>query len=311
MVTSEPGTISAAAARNAAELGSPGTFTSRPASSPSPLIEMARTPWRLVAVSWAPKWLSMRSVWSRVASGSITVVSPAACRPAISTADLICAEGDGQPILDRDQVGAAADGERQRLPALVEHLQPHLLQRLRAPGPSAAATARHRRSGARACRGRRARPSSAAPRCRHCRSRGRRRARSARPHRGPAPPRSPPPWRSGSPAPATRGRCARMSSPSSRPVMRVRPVASAPNMRARCEIDLSPGTRTRARQGLGPVGGKRRWGCMRHVGWGLGKWAAPALPAGSRGRHRARGGPVNNPLRASGTGDLRDAGICF
>ena len=34
------------------------------------------------------------------------------------------------------------------------------------------------------------------------------------------------------------------SSPSSRPVMRVSPEARPPNMKERCEIDLSPGTRT-------------------------------------------------------------------
>jgi hypothetical protein len=34
------------------------------------------------------------------------------------------------------------------------------------------------------------------------------------------------------------------SSPSSRPVMRVVPEASPPNMKERCEIDLSPGIRT-------------------------------------------------------------------
>ena len=38
------------------------------------------------------------------------------------------------------------------------------------------------------------------------------------------------------------------SSPSSRPVIRVSPTASAPRIRARCEIDLSPGTRTRPLQ---------------------------------------------------------------
>ena len=35
------------------------------------------------------------------------------------------------------------------------------------------------------------------------------------------------------------------SSPSSRPLMVVSPSASAPNIRARCETDLSPGARTR------------------------------------------------------------------
>ena len=44
----------------------------------------------------APKWLSMRSVWSRVGIGSITVVRPGACRPASSTADFTCADGDRQ-----------------------------------------------------------------------------------------------------------------------------------------------------------------------------------------------------------------------
>ena len=39
------------------------------------------------------------------------------------------------------------------------------------------------------------------------------------------------------------------SSASSRPRMRVVPVASAPKISARCEIDLSPGTRRRPRSG--------------------------------------------------------------
>ena len=56
---------------------------------------MARPPSRSATATSAPKWRSMRSVWSRVASASITVVSPAACRPAISTAHLICAEATG------------------------------------------------------------------------------------------------------------------------------------------------------------------------------------------------------------------------
>ena len=43
----------------------------------------------------APKCASMRSVWSRVASASITVVTPGALRPARSTADFTCAEATG------------------------------------------------------------------------------------------------------------------------------------------------------------------------------------------------------------------------
>ena len=43
----------------------------------------------------APKPLSMRSVWSRVGVGSITVVLPGVLRPAKSTADFTCAEATG------------------------------------------------------------------------------------------------------------------------------------------------------------------------------------------------------------------------
>src|SRR5579883_578891 len=42
---------------------------------------------------------------------------------------------------------------------------------------------------------------------------------------------------------ATAAAVASTSSPSSRPLISVRPIASAPNISARCEIDLSPGTR--------------------------------------------------------------------
>ena len=43
----------------------------------------------------APKPRSIRSVWSRVGSFSITTVSPGAFSPASSTADFTCAEGTG------------------------------------------------------------------------------------------------------------------------------------------------------------------------------------------------------------------------
>ena len=43
----------------------------------------------------APAARSIRSVWSRVASGSTTVVSPSASSPASSTHDFTCAEATG------------------------------------------------------------------------------------------------------------------------------------------------------------------------------------------------------------------------
>ena len=43
----------------------------------------------------APKCPSIRSVWSRLASASITVVAPGAASPASSTADLIWADATG------------------------------------------------------------------------------------------------------------------------------------------------------------------------------------------------------------------------
>ena len=93
---SEPGTISAATIGNAADDGSAGTMTSAPCSSGWPVSDILR-PWapsRHDTMS-APKCFSISSVWSRLASLSITVVMPGAARPASSTADLICAEATG------------------------------------------------------------------------------------------------------------------------------------------------------------------------------------------------------------------------
>ena len=50
------------------------------------------------------------------------------------------------------------------------------------------------------------------------------------------------------------------SSPSSRPVISVRPTASAPSISARCEIDLSPGTRQRAARAAPAAGRDERSG---------------------------------------------------
>ena len=56
--------------------------------------------------------LSIRSVWSRVASVSITTVSPGAFSPASSTADFTCAEGIG--VVYCTGIGFARPGQRDR-----------------------------------------------------------------------------------------------------------------------------------------------------------------------------------------------------
>ena len=67
----------------------------RPVSSASPTsVERRPCSVRSTRTS-APKAVSISSVWSRVASGSITLVSPGAFRPASSTADFTCALATG------------------------------------------------------------------------------------------------------------------------------------------------------------------------------------------------------------------------
>ena len=96
MMMSEPGTISAATSGKPAEDGSPGTAMVWPVSLPWPSMKMWRTPCSSVSTSrLAPKPFSIFSVWSRVITGSITVVMPGVLRPASSTADLTCAEAIG------------------------------------------------------------------------------------------------------------------------------------------------------------------------------------------------------------------------
>ena len=246
MVISEPGTISAAAVRNAAELGSPGTLTVRPSSSASPATVMAREPsLRSATVTSAPKWRSMRSVWSRVASRLDDGRGAGRMQPGEQHGRLDLRRGDRQAILDRQQVGRAAKGQRQRVLAVLLDLQPHLLQRLEhaAHGPARQRGIAHEPGTA--YRGRRPRPSSAAGRCRNCRSRCRRSGSARPPTPRPSTSQVAPTLRTGQPSACSALAVLSTSSPSSRPAMRVRPVASAPNISARCEIDLSPGTRTR------------------------------------------------------------------
>ena len=91
-VTSAPGTTSPAASGKAAEDGSPGTATVVPANDWPPF-RLTRQP---EPTGWTPtstpKAVSMRSVWSRLGSASVTVVTPPALSPASRMADLIWAE---------------------------------------------------------------------------------------------------------------------------------------------------------------------------------------------------------------------------
>ncbi len=96
MVTSEPGTRSAATSGKAVEDGSPGTSITWPVSLPRPSRRIVRTPSASVStVRFAPKPCSIFSVWSRVITGSMTVVMPGVLRPARRTADFTCAEAIG------------------------------------------------------------------------------------------------------------------------------------------------------------------------------------------------------------------------
>ena len=110
------------------------------------------------------------------------------------------------------------------------------------------------------------RPSSGASRCRHCRSRGSRPDPTGRRCRRRGRPNAP---RPGAPSRRrARGRLAAVrstSSPSSRPSTRVSPTESRPRIIARCEIDLSPGGRSRPRKRRAGRGGQRgRLGIVRH-----------------------------------------------
>ena len=82
-VSSLPGTIRAAAMKKAAEEKSAGTGMS-PDSSRSAGETVSSSPLRRIL---APAAASIRSVWSRVWTGSRTVVSPSARSPASSRQD--------------------------------------------------------------------------------------------------------------------------------------------------------------------------------------------------------------------------------
>ncbi len=87
MVMSLPGTMSAATIGKAADEGSPGTSMICGRNSASPVMVMMRPSGDGSVRICAPKPASMRSLWSRVATGSITLVSPGVFSPASNIAD--------------------------------------------------------------------------------------------------------------------------------------------------------------------------------------------------------------------------------
>ena len=91
-VSPDPCTIVAATTNGAADEKSPGTTTSSRCRLATG--DTATRPGR--RSTGAPAWRSIRSVWSRVATGSSTTVTPrSAKRPASSTHDFTWAEATG------------------------------------------------------------------------------------------------------------------------------------------------------------------------------------------------------------------------
>ena len=97
-VSSAPGVMAAATSQKAAELMSPGTTTLWPRRRlPGVTITSVRP--GPPTSSWAPKAPNMRSLWSRLWAGSITVVGPSAVRPARRMALFTWAEATGVRIV--------------------------------------------------------------------------------------------------------------------------------------------------------------------------------------------------------------------
>ena len=112
---SSRGPISPASIRNAAEEKSPGTSI-RVARNGCLPIRQVRPLVRSIDI---PKLGSIRSVWSRVGTGSLTQVSPRAPRPASNIADFTCALATGSsyetPVIP--ELAAMLNGGRPSSPS--------------------------------------------------------------------------------------------------------------------------------------------------------------------------------------------------
>ncbi len=190
---------------------------------------------------------------------------PSMLRPASKHRRLHLRGRHRHAVGDRRHRIGAADRQRQAVAGARDHLRPHFAERLEHAAPSAGATARRRRRKWWRNDARRRCPWRGARRFRHCRSRSRPPARAARRCRARGPARR----RRGRARPvAPKARMAAAvaitSADSSSPPTRVSPIASAPSMSARCEIDLSPGTATRPLQRAGRQRAQRLCEGVRH-----------------------------------------------
>jgi hypothetical protein len=138
MVTSEPGTISAAATRKAVELGSPRHVD---AAALELGVALDGDGARCAALGNGHLGPEMAQHALGVVAGGLRLDDRGRARcmqPGQQHRRLDLGRGHRGGIFDGEKVGCAADGQGQRLPACFLHLQPHLPQRLEhaAHGPA-------------------------------------------------------------------------------------------------------------------------------------------------------------------------------
>ena len=88
---------------------------------------------------------SIRSVWSRLAAGSVISVVPVGLQPGEDERGLHLRAGDRERVRRAHEVTAADDERRERAVGAAVEVRAHGAQRLRRPGPSGAAPANRRR----------------------------------------------------------------------------------------------------------------------------------------------------------------------
>ena len=228
-----------------------------------PARRMWRPSARVLDLDLGAEGRSMRSVWSRVGSGSITSVTPVGVQPGQQHRRLHLRRGLGQAVGDGRQAAAlqasAAGGRRrgtsQVAPICAQRPQdPH--HRPPAQGGVAGEGGGERKARRRAHDQPHAGAGVAA--VDHVGRLG-----EAAVARAPASGRRPRRSTLGAERAPWRAAVRSTSSPSSRPSISVSPSARAPRISARWEIDLSPGARTRPRSGRpgGPSVRPAPWRC--------------------------------------------------